>query len=872
MDKRTGESSSPESFEPSTPLMKQYFSIKEEYPDAILFIRLGDFYEMFGDDARIASKILQITLTTRDRGSDNPIPMCGVPHFAADTYITRLIREGHKVAVCEQVEDPESAKGIVKREVVRVVTPGTHEPEDPKENAYLAAIFPLNSVFGIAIAELSTGEFSVYETTGPLDDELSLIQPKEVLCPESLRGNIYYQEALNGIYVTYLDDWHFDFSEAYRTLLGYFKVTTLEGFGCESMPAGISAAGAVISYLQATRKDMLGFNKISTVNKSSFMVLDSTTQKNLELLSSLKDGTQNDSLLWVLDQTLTPMGGRFLRSAIIKPLKEVKGIQRRLDAVESLTDDFELIENSRYVLRNIHDIERLSVRLSTQKVNARDLVSIRNSIALFPKLKKILVPIKDDLLQTIAGGLSDFSELRDAIDRAIVDNPPFSPKDGGIIRKGFSNEIDELRSISTNSREYLSKLEAVERKKTGIGSLKISYNKIYGYYLEVTKPNLSLVPEHYIRKQTLVNAERFVTPELKEYESKIIGAEEKLKKLEYHLFEELVGSLAHHAEPLKKAASALALFDFLVSLATVARRHSYTKPSIDTSGKIEIIDGRHPVLERITQGERFVPNTSVIDTDRDFLLIITGPNMAGKSTYMRQTALIILLAQMGSFVPADSAHIGLVDRIFTRIGAADYLTKGQSTFMVEMVETANILNNATDRSFIILDEVGRGTSTFDGISIAWAVAEFIATQVRARTMFATHYNELTELTAVSEGVKNLNIVVREWGDEVIFLRKIENGPADKSYGIQVARLAGLPSFVLERAKEVLGSLEQKEMGEKSLAGTAARRVKKKVVQLDLFGMKANPLIAELQSIIPDSLTPEDAYRILLKLKELAEKS
>jgi DNA mismatch repair protein MutS len=861
-----------EPFEPSTPLMKQYFSIKEEYRDAIVFFRLGDFYEMFGEDARTASRILQITLTTRDKGSENPIPMCGVPHFAADTYITRLIQAGYKVAVCEQVEDPETAKGIVRREVVRVITPGTHEPDSPKESSYISAIYPLNDSFGIATAELSTGELTIYEISSSLEDELSLIEPKEILCPGSLRDNIYFSEAFKGHYVTFVDDWSFDFAEAYRALLEYFKVSTLDGFGCEGMPAAVSAGGALLSYLLETQKDVLGFTKITPMNKSSFMFLDSVTKKNLELLTNLKDGSREDSLLAVLDETLTPMGGRFLRNAIVKPLKDVSSVRKRLDAVESLVGDFELIENFRYLLRNIHDIERLAVKLSTLRVTARDLAAIKNSVSLLPKFKKLLSSLKDDLVSSVSENINDFSTLLDTIDRAIVDNPPMAIKDGGIIKKGYSREVDELRHISTNSREYLSKFEAQEKEVTGINSLKVGYNKIYGYYIEVTKANLPLVPDRYTRKQTLVNAERFITPELKEYESAILGAEEKLKQLEYHIFEEVITAVSDFSEPLKTAASAIALFDFLLSLSIVARRHGYVKSSIDTSGRIEIIDGRHPVLERISKDERFVPNSTVTDTESDYLLIITGPNMAGKSTYMRQTALIILMTQIGSFVPAESAHIGIVDRIFTRIGASDFLTRGQSTFMVEMVETANILNNATERSFIILDEVGRGTSTFDGISIAWAVAEYLVTHIRARTMFATHYNELTELSPVMEGVKNLNIAVREWGDEVIFLRKIETGPADKSYGIQVARLAGLPPLVLERAKEVLGSLERKEMAGAPESPFGGRKGKKKGEQLDLFGIKAHPVVTELARIDPRTVSPEEAHQLLIRLKELSRTS
>ncbi len=854
---------------PSTPLMMQYSSIKGAHKDAILFFRLGDFYEMFGDDAVIASNILQITLTSRDKNSDNPLPMCGIPHFSADNYINKLINAGHKVAVCEQVEDAESSKGIVKREVVRVITPGTHEPENPRESSYIASIFPLGDLYGISVAELSTGEFSLYESSGELEDELALIEPKEIICPQSYDENIHLSETLKGYYVTFVDDWLFDHSEAYRILLEYFRVSTLDGYGCEGLTAAISASGALIAYLIDTRKDSLGFRGIDTLNRSAFMLLDSSTKKNLELLSNLKDGSQNESLLWVLDETLTPMGGRLLRNSIVKPMKESVGIHKRLDAVGSLYYDFETLEDIRHLLRNMNDIERLSVKLTTLRVNARDLIAIKNSISLIPKMRKTISFFKDELLEQIRSDLDDFGKLENVIDNAIVDSPPPGIKDGRIIKKGYSSEVDELRELSTNSREFLSRFEAEEKRSTGINSLKVRFNKVYGYYIEVTKTNLSLVPDHYIRKQTLVNAERFITPELKDYESKILGAEEKLKKLEYYIFEGVVKEISIYSEDLKKAASAIALLDLLVSLATTARRHNYVKPEINDSGRIDITEGRHPVLERISIEERFIPNNSVIDTEDDFLAVITGPNMAGKSTYMRQTALIVLMAQIGSFVPAESASIGIVDRIFTRIGASDFLSKGQSTFMVEMVETANIINNATGSSLIILDEVGRGTSTFDGISIAWAVAEYIATHIKARTMFATHYNELTELSLSLEGVKNLNIAVKEWGDEIIFLRKIEKGAADKSYGIQVARLAGLPVTLLERAREVLNNLEEEEIDETGAAKFAGRKGKKRAEQLDLFGMKSHPVMAELHKIDPSLLTPEKAQELLLKLKELA---
>ncbi|UCG78791.1 MAG: DNA mismatch repair protein MutS [Nitrospirota bacterium] len=870
MSDREATSDIPDRSLPDTPLMKQYSAIKEDYPDSILFFRLGDFYEMFGDDAVISSKVLQITLTSRDKSSENPLPMCGVPHFSAEGYISKLINAGYKVAVCEQVEDAESSKGIVKREVVRVITPGTHEPENPKESSYIISLYPAGDRFGIAVAELSTAEFLVFESSGDIEDELALLEPREVVAPQSFGDNIYLSESLKGYYVTYIDDWFFDKTEAYRSLLDHFKVSTLDGYGCEGMDAAVAAAGALLGYLLSTQKANLGFRGIKAMNRSSFMLLDSSTKKNLELLANLKDGTHEESLLWVLDETLTPMGGRFLRGSIVKPLLDLQEIKKRIETVDMLFNDFETIESIRHYLRSMNDLERLAVKLSTGRVNARDLTGIKNSIYILPRIRKSIEHLESELIVSIRGSLDDFSDLSDILDRAIVDSPPPGIRDGGIIKRGYSSEVDDLKDLSSNSRQYLSDLETEEKRSTGISSLKVGYNKVYGYYIEVTKANAALVPDHYIRKQTLVNSERYITPELKEYETKILGAEEKLKKLELHIFETLVRDISHYADSLKDASYAIALLDFLNSLATAARRHDYVRPEVTDSGKIDIFEGRHPVLERITVEERFIPNDSSIDTESYFLLIITGPNMAGKSTYMRQTALIILMAQMGSFVPAASASIGIVDRIFTRIGASDFLTKGQSTFMVEMVETANIINNATDKSLILLDEVGRGTSTFDGISLAWAIAEHIAKDIKARTLFATHYNELTELPLSLDGVRNLNIAVKEWGDEIIFLRKIEKGPADKSYGIQVARLAGLPDSVLDRAKDVLNNLEKDELSDSGEAKFAGRKGKKRSVQMDLFGIQGHPVISELQKIDLDKISPKEARDILLKLRKIAD--
>jgi DNA mismatch repair protein MutS len=845
--------------------MKQYFSIKEEYHDAIVFFRLGDFYEMFGEDAKVASNILQIALTSRDKSKDDPMPMCGIPYFSVDGYISKLIKAGHKVAICEQVEDPKLAKGIVQREVVKVITPGTHIPEQPKENAYIMSIYMNQGLTGITVADLSTGEFVVYETDKPIEDEIGRHEPREILCPKSMQDNIHYQEAFRGFYVSYYDDWYFDYTESYKMLLRYFKVSSLDGYGCSGMNAAISAAGALISYLEDSQK-ILTFKKISVLSQTSYMFLDSATKRNLELIHNLKDGSVEGSLLWVLDETLTPMGGRFMRNAITRPLLSLPEIIKRQDAVEAIIEDYELMEELRTTFRKIQDIERLTSRIISKSAGPRDLIALKGSVEYIPKIKRLLSSSTNAYIKEIGNSISEFVDLKDMIDFGITDNPPVNPKDGGIIRKGYNREVDELRNISTSGKDFIARLEAEEKQRTGISSLKVGFNKVFGYYIEITKPNLNLVPDDYIRKQTLANCERFITQDLKEYETKVLGAEDRLKELEYEIYMNILEKLQKYTNQLLETSAQIAMIDFLLSLATVAKRYDYVRPVISDDDVIEIVAGRHPVIERListhsisSMDEKFIPNSALIDSNESRLLIITGPNMAGKSTYMRQTALIVLMAQIGAFVPAERARIGIVDRIFTRIGASDYITRGQSTFMVEMIETANILNNATQRSLILLDEVGRGTSTFDGISIAWAVADYLVNNVKARTMFATHYNELTDLALTMDGVKNYNVVVKEWGDEVIFLRKIEKGPADKSYGIQVARLAGLPDNVIEGAKTILEKLERKESN--TLIPRAA--------QMDLF-FAGDPITRELLGLDIENLTPQKALKKLAELRKKAE--
>ncbi len=847
--------------------MKQYFSIKEKYRDAIVFFRLGDFYEMFGEDAEKASKILQIALTTRDKSKEDPIPMCGIPYFASESYISKLIKAGHKVAICEQMEDPKEAKGIVQRDIVKVITPGTYAPENPKENSYIISLFPSGDKHGIAAADISTGEFILYETGESIEDEMYRFEPREILIPQGFKENIHYKESLNNFYISFYEDWYFDHSEAYKTLLKHLKVASLDGYGCDGMTAAISAAGALVSYLEDTQKGIFSFKKIITLRQDSYMFLDAATQRNLEVTHNLKDGSNEDTLLWVIDETLTPMGGRFLRASILKPLINIHEIKKRQDAVAYLIEDYELLEELRTSLRRIQDIERLSSKVNSRSANARDLIAIKNSVVYLPKIRKSLRYSKDPYLSSLTEEISEFSALSRLIEKGIVENPPISLRDGGIIKDGYNTDVNELRNISTKGKDFIAELEQKERQRTGISSLKVRYNRVFGYYIEVTKTNLHMVPDDYIRKQTLVGGERFVTPELKEYETNILGAEEKLKNLEYQLFQEILDDVQKESMLLSKTATALSIADFLASLAVVAKKYNYIKPYVNESGVVDITDGRHPVLERISSDERFTPNSICMDTEDNRLLVITGPNMAGKSTFMRQIALIVILSQIGSFVPASDAKIGITDRIFTRIGASDFLTKGQSTFMVEMIEVANITHNATPKSLILLDEVGRGTSTFDGISIAWAVAEHILNEINARTLFATHYNELTELSLTHDGVRNYNVSVKEWGDEIIFLRKIEKGPADKSYGIQVARLAGLPEGIINRAKEVLANLEKEELNETGRPRFADRKMKKGTIQLDLFSSVTESIIIEIKNLDLKRLTSEDALNKLIELKK-----
>ncbi|MFA5073978.1 MAG: DNA mismatch repair protein MutS [Nitrospirota bacterium] len=868
-----------------TPLMKQYQDIKRQHLDAILLFRMGDFYEMFDQDAITASKVLEITLTARNKSKGIETPLCGFPYHAAEGYIAKLIRRGFKVAVCEQVEDPKLAKGIVKREVIKVVTPGTVLDSgllDAKDNNYLASLYQSRNGFGIAFLDISTGDFMATEVHGQnnipeLDTVFSRFNPREIILPREQHPSPALSRLLNHYTssINTADDWTYDPDTAIKTLKDHFKTVSLDGFGCQGMKDGLAAAGAALRYIEETQKTPLSnIRRIQPFRAQSHMILDAACQRNLELVRTLQGEGSQGTLLSVQDATVTSAGGRKLRSWILNPLMDAGEIELRLDAVGEFKDQHQRRSNLRTQLGSLYDLERLISRISLGVANARDLLALKQSCVALPKIKELLSSCESRLLFDITNNWDGLSDVHELIEKAIHDDPPYTLREGRLIKKGYHQELDSLRSISSEGKGWIAGIEQRERERTGINSLKVSYNRVFGYYLEVTKTNLSNVPADYIRKQTLANAERFITPELKEYEDKVLGAEERILELEYRLFQEVREAIAAHTVRVQDMAGKLALLDCLLSLGEVAAKNNYTRPVILDSDTLVITDGRHPVIEQITE-ERFVPNNTVLDCDENQLLIITGPNMAGKSTYMRQVALITLMAQMGSFVPAREAQIGLVDRIFTRVGASDFLLGGQSTFMVEMNETANILNNATDRSLILLDEIGRGTSTFDGISIAWAVAEYIHTKLRARTLFATHYHELTELSLTMSRVKNYTVAIKEWNDQIIFLRKVTEGCADKSYGIQVARLAGLPQEVIQRAKEVLANLEKAEFDEKGepIVGHtdhALESVEPSLgslePQLGLFSSEAGMLLKEITELNIDSMTPLDAMNKLYELK------
>ena len=867
-----------------SPMMREYLKTKEEYKDCILFYRLGDFYEMFFDDALTVTKELEITLTGKDCGLEERAPMCGVPFHAAETYIKRLIDKGYKVAICEQVEDPKTAKGLVKREVIRVVTPGTTLDAtalDETKNNYLMSIVAMEDRFGCAIADITTGDCFLTEVDKPqkLLDEINKFTPAEIICNDAFFMSGIDTDDLKdrlGICIFPLDTWYFDDDLCRRTLKEHFHVANLEGLGIKDYDSGIIASGALFLYLKETQKTALShMATIRPYMAEKYMLIDSSSRRNLELVETMREKQKKGSLLWVLDKTKTAMGARTLRSMVEQPLIDTEEINRRLSALEELNEKAMLRDEIREYLNPVYDMERLISRISYKSANPRDLVAFAASLEMLPYIKQVLGEFTSPILVQINEDMDALADLCSLIKRAIVDEPPIAQKDGGIIREGYNEDVDKFRRSRTDGKKWLSELEARERERTGIKSLKIKYNRVFGYSLEVTNTFRDQVPDNYVRKQTLSNAERYITQELKELEDLILGAEDKLYALEYELFSQVRDLVGAEVVRIQRTAKAVAYIDVFASLALVAERNHYVRPKINENGIIDIKNGRHPVVERMIENDMFIANDTYLDNQKKRVSIITGPNMAGKSTYMRQSALIVLMAQIGSFVPAEKANIGIVDRIFTRVGASDDLASGQSTFMVEMTEVANILRNATSRSLLILDEIGRGTSTFDGLSIAWAVIEHISNTklCGAKTLFATHYHELTELEGKIAGVNNYCIAVKEKGDDIVFLRKIVKGGADKSYGIQVAKLAGVPDSVIARAKELVEELSDADITA-AVKDLTSQKKKQKIVydqvdmaQMSLFDtVQDNDIVEEIRGLDMSNITPMEAMNILYNLQ------
>jgi len=867
-------------FENLTPMMRQYQKNKARHPDAILLFRMGDFYEMFFEDARRASAILDIALTSRDKNKEEKVPMCGFPHHAASAYISRLLTAGERVAVCDQMEDPQQAKGIVRREVTRVLTPGlTEEPGTlkPDENHFVVALAARADQIGMAAFDLSTGDFMVTQTSEITlaSQELRRLDPKEVLVPDHVFSESYVSGIVDGsFYVHTLEGWMSDPRTCSETLRDHYQVQNLEGFGLSENSPLTVAAGMIISYVRQTRPEAPAHIKPPRVyHLGHYMVLDRSTLRNLEIFKNIKDGTPEGTLLRLMDKTVTSMGARLMRQWISYPLLEVKEIRRRSETVAGIAENTILRSDLRDVLKDVGDLERIAGKISLKSATPRDLVQLRTSAERIPSLLDLLqnlgTPMAQEMLQ-----MDDLSYVAHAIASVLVDSPPPTLKDGGVIREGYHEELDELRSISYHGKEWIAGIEARERQLTGIPNLKVGYNKVFGYYIEITKTHQEKIPAHYARKQTLVNAERYITEDLKEYELKVLNAQETILKLEEEIFGLLRSKLLEVIPRIQATAAAIATLDVLLSLAEVAVAKGYTRPEVHEGDEIRIVEGRHPVVETFEQREPYVPNDTLLNRSSHQILLITGPNMAGKSTYMRQTALIVLMAQMGSFVPAQEASVGMVNRIFTRIGAADYLAFGQSTFMVEMNETAEILHSASERSLVLLDEIGRGTSTFDGLSIAWAVTEYLHDRQDGgpRTLFATHYHELVDIALIKERVRNYNVEVREWEDRIVFLRKIVPGGSSRSYGIQVARLAGIPDTVISRAREILSNLEKEEIDPRGRPRISRKRKSRKevsdgAVQGDLFGYRGDELTKELEQIDPEKLTPLEALNLLAEWKK-----
>jgi len=862
-----------------TPMMKQYKEIKEKYKDCILFFRLGDFYEMFFDDAIIASKELEIALTQRDAGFNQKAPMCGVPHHVAEVYISKLVEKGYKVAICEQLEDPSLAKGLVKRDVVRIVTPGTItdiEALDEKTNNYLASIYIDNDGVGLSYVDSSTGEMYTTEFLNDIDslysfiiDELGKILPSEIICNKKLAQNERTIKTIKNTlnpYITFYDDDSFIKENWSTKIINHFNVNDLNALGLEGKIYSIFSVGKLLDYLYETQKDSL--KHISTIeyyNTQEYMLLDINTRINLEIHETIMNRNKKGALIWLLDKTSTAMGGRLLKNWLEQPLLNIPEIKKRQEIVDLLVSNVVLMDKIKNCLNKIYDLERLTSKISYGNCNARDLYSLKLSIEKIPELKNLLVESGENKLINLGTKIDTLSDIYELIDKSIVDNPPITIKEGGLIKKGFSKELDELREISTGGKQWIADLEAKEKLKTGIKNLRIGFNKITGYYFEVTKSYLNMVPDYFIRKQTLTNSERYYTDELKNIELKILGAEEKIVEMEFNIFQEIRQIIKKEINRIQKVSKLIAIIDVLNSFGQVAYKNNYVKPKLNNRGIIKIVEGRHPVVEESIPNKLFVPNDTYLDNNKNMIQIITGPNMAGKSTYMRQVAIIVLMAQIGSFVPAKEADIGIVDRIFTRIGASDNLSQGESTFMVEMNEVSNIIKNATKNSLIILDEVGRGTSTYDGLSIAWAIVEYIAKNIRAKTLFATHYHELTQLEKDIDNIKNLTVLVEEKDDEIIFLRKIVEGSTDKSYGIEVAKLAGIDNEIIDRANEILTKIEQKQQLIKE-----NNHIQENYHQYNLLDYKKDYLIEKIKKLDVSNITPIEAINILYKLNAEAK--
>ncbi len=861
-----------------TPLMAQYGKIKESYPDTILLFRVGDFFETFEEDAKTASKVLGITLTRRSNGAAGDVPLAGFPHHAIDSYLPKLVRAGYRVAVCEQMENPKLAKGIVKRDVTEIVTPGVAISDkllDHKKNNYLLSIYIEEDAAGISFCDISTGEFSAFEVKKSESvQQISSINPAEILIPKKLKNELepLIQRAAQHARITRVEDWIYNFDYSSELLMNHFNTKSLKGFGIDLLRNGICAAGAALNYLRDTQKANLShINKISRYNPSDYMLLDYSTKRNLEIMFTMQDGDREGSLISILDKTMTSMGGRMMKKWIAAPLRKLEPILKRQESIEALLKNSTLRKNLQNELKEIGDLERLTSKICTGRVNPRELIGLKTSLKKIPLIKQLLDQTSVETLYSINIKLNPLENLVEMIERSIADSPPLAISDGGVIREGFNKELDELRSLSTNAKDWIAGLQKSERERTKISSLKVSYNRVFGYYIDISNANKDKVPPDYIRKQTLVNSERFITPELKEYEDKILNAEENIIALESKLFDGIRNSAAEETVQIQENARLIAMLDCYQSFSECAEEYKYVKPELDESDLLDITDGRHPVVERILPpGEKFNPNSCRLSSNEEQIIILTGPNMAGKSVYLRQVGLIVLMAQIGSFVPASAAKIGLVDRIYTRVGASDNISAGESTFLVEMQEAANILNNATSKSLILLDEIGRGTSTFDGISIAWAITEYLHENpnLAAKTLFATHYHELNEMASIFPRIKNYKVEVREYGDKVIFLHKVTSGGADHSYGIQVAQMAGLPLFVTNRAKEILANLESKELTPYEIKkAKLAKHKGGEEFQINLFEMKDDDLRKHISDLSINSLTPLEALNKLSELKK-----